>query len=127
MDSAQLYLDLLDSGERVLEALAEEREANVFRAGVLGYLDWEERLWKARRGVESAAERYAVALRVFRAAVMSELAPSEPARSPQPAPGAKHRERAAASPAASRNKGRTARKEIAAEGFPASSRVSKVQ
>jgi hypothetical protein len=130
MDSAQLYLELLDSGERVQVALAGAREANVFRAGTLSYADWKERLWEARREVECAAECYAIALRVFRAAVMAELAPSEAAESPRLGRGATHRERAGAASADCRSDGgqavRTARKDVAAEGFPVPTRLSKI-
>jgi hypothetical protein len=131
MDAAQLYLKLQESGERLIVALADEREANVFSAGNSSYANWRHHLGTARHEVERAAECYAIALRTFRVAMLSELAPSELATPPGRGRGAKHRERAVAVSAA-RGKGGgqangNARKDAAAEGFPVSSRLSKIQ
>jgi hypothetical protein len=129
MNSSQLYLELLDSGERLVEALADEREANVFCAGISSYEDWQLDLGIARDEVERAAECYAVALKDFRMAMLSELDPSEPAMSLHHGRHSRHRDRAGATPAPCRQGGSRAegkaRKEIA-EGFPVSTRLSRV-
>ena len=77
MNSAQLYSELLNCGERLLSALATEREINAFSPEDLSCLNWQDRLQIARRNVESAAEYYAIALRAFRLAMLSELTPSD--------------------------------------------------
>jgi hypothetical protein len=128
MDSAELYLELLDSGERLMEALADEREANVFSAGTLSYAHWLNHLEVARHQVECAAECYAVALRTFRMATISEFAPSELAKSPRRGRHARHREMAVTPSAVRGNRGcqsKGARKDMAGESFPVSTRPVK--
>jgi hypothetical protein len=78
MNSAQLYSQLRKCGERLDSALTTEREANVSIPEGLSYRKWQDSLRRARRDVEEAAEYYAAALRTYRMAMLSELAPSEP-------------------------------------------------
>jgi hypothetical protein len=129
MDSAQLYLELLKSGERIMVALADEREASVFSAVILSYANCQDRLASARHEVERAAQRYAVALRAYLVTILSELAPLEPAQSRGRRRIVKHRERTGAAPAACGNGSvnGNALKDVAAEGFPVSTRLLRVQ
>ena len=94
MDSAQLYSELLECGDRLLTALANEREANVFNPESLSYPKWQIRLRVARRKVELAAEYYAIALRTYRVATLSEFVPSELIQPCRVAGSVKPRERA---------------------------------
>jgi len=132
MDSAQLYAELLDSGERLIAALADERKANVFSAATSTYASSRHRLGTARHEVERAAERYAIALRTYRVAMLSELDPFHVAKSPRRGTGTRHRERASAVSAACGSGGRQAKgnprkKDVAAEGLPNSPMFSKIQ
>jgi hypothetical protein len=106
MNSAQLYSELLERGERLLSALANEREANVFRPDDLSYPRWQDRLRIARRKVERAAESYAIALKTYRVEMLSALAPSALAQARRLGRGATPRERVLTVSAACRN-GRT--------------------
>ncbi len=103
MDSAQTYSELLECGERLLNALAYEREANVFNPESLSYPRWQGRLRMARRKVELAAEYYAIALRTYRVATMLEFMPSEPVHPARGGRNAKPREHARSITAACRN------------------------
>lgn len=78
MNSAQLYLKLQQSGERVLQALANERDVDVLGPGDFSYRKWEEHLSLACEQVECAAERYAIALRSYRLAMLTEIDRAEP-------------------------------------------------
>lgn len=84
MDSADLYLQLLETGERVLAALAEERKIRASSPGSSSHGRCRDRLSAARHAVERAAESYAMALRSYRVAILAEWAPGESARSKQP-------------------------------------------
>jgi hypothetical protein len=103
MNSAQHYSELLKCSERLHSALTAEREANVFIPEDLSYLKWQDRLRMARRDVEHAAEYYAEALRTFRLAMLSELAPSERSHTCRPARIANRREKMRTMTAACRN------------------------
>jgi hypothetical protein len=88
MDSADLYLQLLESGEGVVKAVAEERK---IRASSPKYSSrarcrarCRDPLGAARHAVERAAECYATALRSYRMAILSEWAPCESVRAKQP-------------------------------------------
>jgi hypothetical protein len=48
----------------------------VFNPGDLSYPRWQDRVSIARRKVKRAAEHYAIALKTYRVAMLSELAPS---------------------------------------------------
>ena len=94
MDSAQLYRDLVESGDRLLRALASERKNGPFNHARLGSTRSLGRCRAARREVEKSAEVYAVALRTYRMAMLSELEPLEPAAAAMLGRVSKHRERA---------------------------------
>ncbi len=103
MNTARLYTELLKCGERLDSAMTTEREANVFSYEDLSYWTWQDRLLMARRDVEQAAENYAITLRTYRLAMLSELAPSEPSHSCRPARIANRREKMRMVTAACRN------------------------
>ena len=131
MDSSQLFLELLESGERLNVALADARKADVVCAGGFSYTRWQSRLRMAHREVERAAESYAVALKTYRVAILAELAPSEPAKSRRSGKTAKRPRRAHAMSAACVNvrepADRNARKDVGAERFPVSTVLSLIQ
>jgi hypothetical protein len=129
MNSAQLYLELFQSGERVLQALANERDLDVLRPGDLSYRKWEEYLSLARQQVECAAERYAIALRKYLLAMMSELDPADAIPTRPVGAITKRRERTQAAGAGrnARMHCRKPRKDVTAEVFPISTRMAQVQ
>ena len=74
MDTSNLYLELLECGDCVIQAVAAERQAkNAMRRHSCRAL---ERSCAARRELERAAEYYVMALRRFRVAVVSEFLPT---------------------------------------------------
>jgi hypothetical protein len=80
MDLAQLNTELQQAGERLIAALTHEREARGGnRAGI--WMTSQYSLRAARRHVEQSAQSYAIALRTYRVAMLSELAPLEMAQS----------------------------------------------
>jgi hypothetical protein len=93
MDSAQLYRDLVESGDRLLRALANEQKASFFKVGS-GWTRSPGRCRAARSEVEKTARVYAAALRTYRMAMLSELEPPVSARSGLSGRVSKHRERA---------------------------------
>jgi hypothetical protein len=93
MDTAHLYLELLECGDCVMQALAAERKAgNAIRRHSC---DAAARWRVTRREVERAAEYYVLALRRFRAAVVSDFLPTaaEARPSVRRAGGSKSREK----------------------------------
>jgi hypothetical protein len=124
MDSVDLYLQLLESGEGVVKAVAEERKIrasspNSSRARC------RDPLGAARHAVERAAQSYATALRSYRMAILSEWAPCESARAKQPAFSATYRipARIGRSRIATSCRSRRGR---ATEAFPAPAGLSKI-
>jgi hypothetical protein len=119
MDPAQLNLELLETNEHLLRALADECKARAFDPSASTLTMWEDRLRAARREVKWRAERYANALRNYRLEVLGEFAPQEVPASWRPGRISGHRERtrASAGSAASgiRYLSPPARKEIAAD------------
>jgi len=132
MDSSQLYVELLRSGERMVGALANEREANIFSPADLTYERWQDRLAIARRDVQRAAEYYALALKNFRETMLSELVPHESAQPRNSGLAGKHRERVARLVPGSFHNGwrhatRNSRKDVASESHSVLARLSKSQ
>jgi hypothetical protein len=82
MDATHLYLELLECGESLAQALAEERRVSTVAGNSRGAHD---RLRAAQWEVERAVEYYTIALRTYRVATLSEFIPGE-------ARGAKDRE-----------------------------------
>ena len=125
-----MYVELQDSGDRLLGALANERVANVYHPGGSSRPKWERCLRTARREVKQAAEYYAVALRSYRVAIVAEADPSQPAQPRTQGRIVKYRDRAC-SASGTLGKGRTHRrragKDVAVEAFPVSTRLTKFQ
>lgn len=129
MDSARLYLELVDAGERLNVALADARSANVIDLEDLDYTTWQNRVGTAHLKVELAAECYAVALRTYRLAMLAELAPSDPTTARRSGAIVRRRRRARSMAAVCTNSrvpgNRKGRKDVSAERFPESSTLSK--
>jgi len=94
MDSAQLYRDLVESGDRLLRALADERKTSLFNHVRPRWTGSPGSCGANRREVERAARGYAVALRRYRTAMLSELDPSASAPPATLGRVSSHRERA---------------------------------
>jgi hypothetical protein len=94
MNSAQLYLELLESGDRLLRALANERKTPRCNPVRPGWTTSHGFLSAARREVERAAAVYAEALRTYRVAMLSELDPLASAPSTMLGRVSNHRQRA---------------------------------
>jgi len=94
MDSAQLYSELVESGDRLLRALAKERKTSLFNHVRPGWMRSPDRCGAARGEVEKTARMYAAALRTYRMALLSELEPLVSAPSGMLDLAPKHRERA---------------------------------
>jgi hypothetical protein len=75
MNSAQLYQELLESGDHLLRAVANERNTNPFEDVGTGWTQPHGRWRTARREVEKTAQVYAAVLRTYRMAILSELGP----------------------------------------------------
>jgi len=93
MNSAQCHSELLKAGDRLFEALAEERELRARKSTTCTRDRWQHRMKAARRIVECCAERYVRALTVYRRSAVSELVPSGWGGSGIAPHAAKHRER----------------------------------
>jgi hypothetical protein len=96
MDSAQLYRELVESGDRLLQALANERKTSLVNHIRPGWTRPPGRCRASRREVEKTVEVYAAALRTYRMAMLSELEPLPSAASGTSGRVSKHRERARA-------------------------------
>jgi hypothetical protein len=96
MDAADLHLKLLECGECLIRALAEERRAG--NSGSRSHLA-RQRLRRAGWEVEQAAEYYALALKAFRTALLSEFLPNQ-ADAPEQGAGRDPEGRELAKPAA---------------------------
>jgi hypothetical protein len=94
MDSAQLYRELVESGDHLLRALANERKTSLFNHVRLRRTTSPDRCGAARREVEERARVYAAALRTYRMAMLSELEPLMPGPSALLGRVSRHRERA---------------------------------
>lgn len=94
MDSAQLYRELVESGDRLLRALANERKTSLFNHVRPGWTGAPGRCRASRGEVEKTAQVYAAALRTYRMAMLSELEPLVSAPSGMLDRVSKHRERA---------------------------------
>lgn len=131
MDSAKLYLELLDCGERLAIALTDARSADAIDTEELNYSTWQKRMRTAHHALQRAAECYAVALRTYRVAMLAELAPSDPVESRRSRAAAGRLRRARSMAAVCANgcghANRSGRKDVGAEGFPASTTRSKIQ
>jgi hypothetical protein len=99
MDAIQLHLALLESGNLLI--LAQERRAS--GAG-RGSHPARARVRRARWVVERAVEKYVIALRSYRLALVAEFVPAEAAASGDPVRGTKNRARSRAT-GTSRNRG----------------------
>lgn len=74
LDSARLYLDLVETRKRLLHGLAEEREAHAVSASNPGDAATRDR-WQTVRGeVERGAGYYARAIENYTEALLSDLA-----------------------------------------------------
>jgi hypothetical protein len=131
MESSQLYTKLLQTGERLFQALACERDASIFNCQDLGHAKRQHRLLMVRRQVKCAAEDYALALKTYRVAMLSEFLPFEIAPQRGAVRAEKRRDTlpAATSPfrTGRSHATRSTRKDTAAEGFPLSTRRVKLQ
>jgi len=127
MNSAQRYRELVQSGDRVLQALAKERELDVFGPGDLSSRKWAEDLNLARRQVECTAESYAIALRTYRLAMLSELDPAVAAFVRRRRPAAQGRDTMRMIAPCRKIGSRKPIKAATTDGFPISTRSAKVQ
>jgi hypothetical protein len=127
MDTIYLHKELLDANERFFKALSTELHAR--QSAAVEGKGWPHRLRVARRELKSAAQHYAMALRTYRVALISQFAPVRPASPIAVRPASSHRRHASASAfsANRRHAGDTVRKEIPAEPFAVSSKRSKLQ
>jgi hypothetical protein len=78
MHSASVYLELQESGDRLLGALIDERKARLRATANPAPARCRKRLTAARHEVERAAEHYAIALRDFRVATLAEFDTATP-------------------------------------------------
>lgn len=74
-ESSRLYLEVLESGKRLADALAEERKTNKPKVQNPENTAQLERWTRARSEVARAVEYYALSLENFREAVLTEVAP----------------------------------------------------
>jgi hypothetical protein len=73
LDSARLYLDLVDTRKRLLNGLAEEREAHAISAGTPGDAATRDHWQTVRSQVERGAGCYAMAIGNYTEALLSDL------------------------------------------------------
>jgi hypothetical protein len=124
MDSADLYLEVLESGDRLVAAIAQERKIRASSPGHASHARCRARLSTARHEVELAAESYAMALQSYRLAALSEWAPRETASQQQTAFAAK-----CGIPARAKRSRKTAacrNRRHASEAFPVPAGLSKI-
>jgi hypothetical protein len=121
MDSSRIYLELMESSERMMKALAEERRLRLsINLAHPFQTTCRERYGNANRKLESAAECYVTALGSFREALLAEFGVSS-SKKPKQAPSAACRAPERAQSAQERRK-KLVRGE---EGFPLSTRALK--
>lgn len=124
MDSTRLHNNLIDAGERLVEAIHTEQQIHARCGTACDEKSWGRSFRIARRGVKFAAEQYAGALRSFRLATVAVFA-VEADLPAIPRPASSHRRRRVCASCGLGS--RAIRKELADEAFPLSSRRSKLQ